>query len=322
MRGFASYPPLKAKAVLVSGQWDPLAVGALAAYTTPTTMHYNEYLRDGNTSRLKEYSEFTSNLLTGLKCLPPFQGTVYRGVKHNAAMGAWIGGAYVVGLEVKCDGFTSTSVDRAQADRFSRSLSVPFTHTMWEIKLRGDQARLIEDFSMHPEEREVLLPPGAKLKVVGIEQERGGKRIVMEEVLPSEPHTQLLPKAEFYAGSLDLYSTAKNGLLGIAETLKASLDESIDLLDDSGMAPLHYAASYGHVQMVEFLVASKADVNIVSDSDLHPLQLALNPLQLALQHNKTSAAQALLEHNAGNSWHNNFLHRFSTLLKWLPSTDE
>merc|ERR1719183_1188795 len=130
---------------------------------------------------LERYSEFTSYLMKALTSLPPFHGTVYRGLgwnNHNSVKEAWVP-EYHIGLELECKGFTSTSVDFTQAHKFSMTDSA---ENFWEIRLRGTQARLIEDFSLEPQEREVLLLPGVKLKVIEIQQDR----IVMEEILPLE----------------------------------------------------------------------------------------------------------------------------------------
>lgn len=286
MLNHAFNPPPKAQMLLDSGALDPLAVGALVAYTSAPVYSYNEHFRNGNTSKFEQYSDFTSSLMRGLTALPPFRGTVYRGMPRRPK--------YVIGQVVTCDAFTSTSVDLSRTKYFAKGRTMEDRmagYTTWQIQLRGDQARLIQDFSAEPDEREVLLLPGTKLKVTAIEQEFGGQRIMLEEVLPPEQDTQLLPNEQSFAGSIDMYTAAKNGLVATAEALKDSSDASVNLLDASGMAPLHYAAAYGHIQMIDFLVESKADVNAESNS-------RRTPLELACMYKKNSATEELLEHHA------------------------
>ena len=75
------------------------------------------------------------------------------------------------------------------------------------------------------------------------------------------------PQEELYAEGIDMCSAAKNGLLHVAGLLLLSSDTSISQIDHlhwlHGQVPLHFAASYGHVQMIYFLVASNADVNVM-----------------------------------------------------------
>ena len=51
-------------------------------------------------------------------------------------------------------------------------------------------------------------------------------------------------------------------------------DSDPDTPDFGGWTPLHFAAANGHKDIVEFLIASKVDINSVSDHCETPLSLA------------------------------------------------
>ncbi|EDV18861.1 uncharacterized protein TRIADDRAFT_7916, partial [Trichoplax adhaerens] len=62
-------------------------------------------------------------------------------------------------------------------------------------------------------------------------------------------------------------------------------------LDRDRLAPLHYAARGGNVELIEGLIARGADINIKGLNDI-------TPLHLASKHNRYAAVRALLMFNA------------------------
>ena len=75
-------------------------------------------------------------------------------------------------------------------------------------------------------------------------------------------------------GGGDIHNAAKAGDL---EKVKALLKDHLDLVfnkDNDGRSPLHWAASYGHKNVVELLLANKAAVNAKDNNDGTPLLYA------------------------------------------------
>ena len=77
---------------------------------------------------------------------------------------------------------------------------------------------------------------------------------------------------------------------------KANVD--LDVMDGDRNTPLHVAALYGHVQMVEFLVESGASVNLVNASNE-------TPLDMARRGNQHHIEQYLLPHTAASHVYSN-----------------
>ncbi|KAI9773647.1 MAG: hypothetical protein M1840_006921 [Geoglossum simile] len=59
-------------------------------------------------------------------------------------------------------------------------------------------------------------------------------------------------------------------------------------------APLHWAASYGHADCVELLIQANADLSVISDQ-------SVTPLDLALRANETAAVDLLIKAGAKES---------------------
>jgi ankyrin repeat protein len=72
----------------------------------------------------------------------------------------------------------------------------------------------------------------------------------------------------------EIHDAARDGNL---EKVKALLKGNPDLVfskDDQGETPLHFAANLGHKDVVEFLLAKKADVNAKANNGWTPLYVA------------------------------------------------
>ena len=75
-------------------------------------------------------------------------------------------------------------------------------------------------------------------------------------------------------GGGEIHDAAKAGDL---EKVKALLKDHFDLVfnkDNDGRSPLHWAASYGHKNVVELLLANKAEVNAKDNHGQTPLHVA------------------------------------------------
>jgi len=74
------------------------------------------------------------------------------------------------------------------------------------------------------------------------------------------------------SGENALMMAAFDGELPIVKTLV--LEKKADV-NKSGWAPIHYAATNGHLQVAEFLIANGAMVNALSPSETTPLMMAI-----------------------------------------------
>jgi ankyrin repeat protein len=75
----------------------------------------------------------------------------------------------------------------------------------------------------------------------------------------------------FSAISQDIHQAAKSGEF---EKVKASIEEDHGLVnakDDRGRTPLHLAAESGHIEIVEFLISSGAEINVADVNSNTPL---------------------------------------------------
>ncbi len=85
----------------------------------------------------------------------------------------------------------------------------------------------------------------------------------------------LLAACAWPAQAAEIHDAASDGDLAKVRALVEKNPALVNLKDAaSGSTPLHEAARKGHVSVVEFLLASKADVNARDRSNLTPLKLA------------------------------------------------
>jgi ankyrin repeat protein len=88
-------------------------------------------------------------------------------------------------------------------------------------------------------------------------------------------------------GETALMMAAFRGQLDLARELIARGAQ----VNRSGWTPLHYAATNGHVAMIEYLLTQKADINAPSPNET-------TPLMMAAMYGSEDAARALLKAGA------------------------
>jgi len=109
---------------------------------------------------LQNWQPYLYFLMQGLNKLPPFRGTVYRGLKGRLTK---MSNQYVVGNEIVWIAVTSTSKRQTVTKAF-------FTGTgeaTW-LMIHVKDGKDIKDLSLIPNEDEVLLPPNTRVKVLEI----------------------------------------------------------------------------------------------------------------------------------------------------------
>lgn len=77
-----------------------------------------------------------------------------------------------------------------------------------------------------------------------------------------------------YAVAAPIHVAAAKGDLGKVKALLRANPKLVSLADEDGAGPLHHAVAGGHKAVVEFLLASKADVNGKKNNGVTPLHVA------------------------------------------------
>ena len=72
-----------------------------------------------------------------------------------------------------------------------------------------------------------------------------------------------------------LLTACQNGQKGVVATFLKKDGININAVDETGMAPLHYASRKGYRDIVKLLVEKGADVNLISNKSITPLHLAV-----------------------------------------------
>lgn len=96
----------------------------------------------------------------------------------------------------------------------------------------------------------------------------------------------------------EIHEAAKNGDLAKVQALLKSNPDLVSSKDGLGMTPLHWAASKGHKDVAEFLLANSAEVDAKDKAGTTPLWLAArdghkNVLELLLAHGADVNVHAL-----------------------------
>jgi len=117
-------------------------------------MQLNEMLRRRVNEEMRAIVGYLHFILSGLRKLPNFQGTVYRG--NNSA--EIVRQEYTMGRQIFWSGFTSTTTDLRAALAFAGRNGVVF-------RIKINSGRAISALSVIGSENEVLLPPNACLVV-------------------------------------------------------------------------------------------------------------------------------------------------------------
>ena len=76
------------------------------------------------------------------------------------------------------------------------------------------------------------------------------------------------------AFSAEIHDTARDGDLARLRTLVTASPDLVSSRDNQGKTPLHWAAAAGHQDLVEFLIANRADVNARDSNGATPLHWA------------------------------------------------
>jgi hypothetical protein len=142
----------------------------------------NAALREKNHLAVKPYVPYIWHLLNALaKCAPYVDGgNVYRGIKGDFVK------EYPTGREVIWSYFISCTCDMNIGEAFC--VNIGGSGTLFSIELTSGRARDISEFSMVPREREILLPPNSRFKVMSnVVAENGLTIINLKELPPLEP---------------------------------------------------------------------------------------------------------------------------------------
>ena len=71
----------------------------------------------------------------------------------------------------------------------------------------------------------------------------------------------------------EIYEAARKGNLAKTKTLLKGNPDLVFSKDNKGLTPLHHAAFNGHQNLVELLLANKAEVNAKTTNGMTPLHL-------------------------------------------------
>jgi len=114
----------------------------------------NDILRRRLNEEMKAILGYLHFILSGLRKLGDFKGTVFRG--NNSA--EIVGQEYTMGRQIFWSGFTSTTTDLAAALSFAGGNGVVF-------RIKINSGKSISALSVIGSENEVMLPPNACLVV-------------------------------------------------------------------------------------------------------------------------------------------------------------
>ena len=120
----------------------------------------NAALRAVDRSAVRIWRDYIWLLLNALKKLPPAKGDmVYRAIKLPPTE---LGESYSIGEEFQCGSFTSTA---CRVEAVQHFLGTDGGRTICHLRLTEPVARDIREFSLYPQEHELLLPPNMFFKV-------------------------------------------------------------------------------------------------------------------------------------------------------------
>jgi len=122
----------------------------------------NRYLREFDNKSTKYFYPLVKLIVSGLKKLVPFNGTVWRA--FNGVANVYT--LYKKGQEVCWSAFTSCSSDVSVCG--SGFFAAGGENTLFNIQVKRSYS--ISKYSMVPNESEILLLPGSKLNVVDVLQ--------------------------------------------------------------------------------------------------------------------------------------------------------
>lgn len=168
------YESYKAKAMAQTNEFAQLHVQETASiieYTSNSFTVLNGALRSKTAEQIAEHKVIIESAVDGLKKLPPFEGTSYRGTRLPLDMRNRL----QVGDTFEDEAFLSTSSDaRAAFDG-----NTTFT-------IQGKTGRSVESISEFSGEKEILFMPGTKFRITKIEDRMRGDVIEKRHIFMSE----------------------------------------------------------------------------------------------------------------------------------------
>ncbi len=142
---------------------------AIKGYTSDDYKMLNTALRNNDKAELKRLEPYIEVAKSGLRQLPSFKGTVFRGTTLSPEQLA----KYEPGKIVTEDAFTSTSIDKSAA--FSGNTE------FYIDSVKGKDISILSDY---PNEKEILFKPYTKFEVLKVitDENTGNKIIIMNEI--------------------------------------------------------------------------------------------------------------------------------------------
>lgn len=83
-------------------------------------------------------------------------------------------------------------------------------------------------------------------------------------------------------GNFPLHLAVIKGFLKVTNVMLNYKNADVNVFSLNFMTPLHFAAKYGHVEIVTMLLMKGARVNVSNDDGITPLRLALQEGHLAI----------------------------------------
>jgi ankyrin repeat protein len=111
-----------------------------------------------------------------------------------------------------------------------------------------------------------LDPKGSPMLILAIRD----KSLKVTDLLLSNPLTNV--NLTNKSGENALMMAAFDGQLALVKTLVV---EKKAVVNKTGWAPIHYAATNGHLEVAQFLIANGAQVNALSPSETTPLMMSV-----------------------------------------------
>jgi len=155
---------------------------SIHAYTKQHGPYYalNKIMREGNIALLKNFVDYIWLMMNCLsKCPKPEYTTIYRGVPEDLSADYAIGHDYIWTYFSSC----SLGLGPLQTPMFVGNRG---QRTLFIIYLKSNRARSIAFLSASEGEKEVLLPPNTRLKVIDIADFGHGLRQIILKELPCQ----------------------------------------------------------------------------------------------------------------------------------------
>ncbi|MGE0175275.1 MAG: ADP-ribosyltransferase domain-containing protein [Oligoflexales bacterium] len=130
---------------------------AISIYTGGDFRSFNSVLRGGDEDMLQNWFAVFATLSSGLRKLPAYQGTVYRGGSSSERVNDNYIDAFNRNEPIQEKAFTSSSYEATAS--FQKETG---------FVIQSNSGVKIDMLSRHPEEKEVLFAPGTWFKVTSV----------------------------------------------------------------------------------------------------------------------------------------------------------